>query len=53
MLIKDLPQLIHDLEQFRIKGGKDYKEVNRLLNTDATTFNIEAAQALLNKLAHK
>ena len=53
MQIKDLPQLIYDLEQYRVKGGKDYKEVNRLLNTDATTHNIEEAQALLKKLAGK
>ncbi len=53
MQIRDLPKLIQDLEQYRIKGGKTYSEVNKLLLSEATTFNIEAAQALLNKLAHK
>ncbi len=53
MQLKELPTLISNLEEYRIKGGKTFKEVNKLLQMEATTHSIEEAQALLKKLAHK
>ena len=53
MQIKDLTSLIANLEHYRVKGGKTFKEVNKLLHQEATTHSLEEAQKLLNKLAHK
>ena len=49
MTIKDLDDLVHELECIRAMGGKNYKIVNNLLNSEATTVNIEKAKQFIKE----
>ncbi len=49
MTIKDLDDLVYELECISAMGGKNYKIVNKLLNSEATTDNIEKAKQFIKE----
>ncbi|RLC85369.1 MAG: hypothetical protein DRI37_08025 [Chloroflexi bacterium] len=49
MTIKDLDDLVYELECISVMGGKNYKIVNKLLNSEATTDNIEKAKQFIKE----
>jgi len=44
MNISSLSSLLDKLNDMKQLGGKHYKEINRLLNLEATTNNLEIMQ---------
>ena len=50
MLIKDMSALLLELDQYKCTNGKAYKLANVLLNSEATTHNIEEVNTILNSL---
>ena len=42
--------VLSTLDQMKSSGGKTYKQINKLLNAEATTYNLELAEQLLFKL---
>ena len=43
MTIKETKDMVIKLQELQGVGGKRYREVNKLLNSDATTHNIAEA----------
>ena len=46
-------QALNELATYKQKGGKVFKEVDRILSSEATTYNIEEATKLLEELKRK
>jgi len=49
MTISSLSTLLVKLNDMKYKGGKSYKEVNKFLNSEATTDNIDLIQKFVAK----
>ena len=50
MTIKDLSNLLIELNLAKKLGGSKYKQANSLLNSEATTVNIEQAVQFISDI---
>ncbi len=50
MTIKEVTITVKLLEELKVRGGKRYQKVDRLLREEATTHNLEKLEQLLVEL---
>jgi len=53
MTIQDLLSILKELDKLKYKGGKTFKDAQKVLAKEATTYNILEAKKLLDKLKDK
>ena len=53
MNIHNAMQALNELATYKQKGGKVFKDVDRVLSSEATTYNIEEAIKLLEELRRR
>ena len=49
MTIKEIVITVRLLEDLKVKGGKRYQEIDRLLREEATTHNLDKLETMLYK----
>jgi len=53
MTLENTLKTLTELTQYMYTGGKNYKTVQRMLQREATTHNLEEAEKLLEELQSK
>ncbi len=50
MTLKQAAEILIKLQKLQGVGGKRYKEINKILNSEATTNSVEEAAKMLKEL---